>query len=148
MTQRHVHFGDRSRQAALFETMILVAGADGKVTKDEIEAIYRRVFERAEFKGIHAQDLRDALEHAAEQVSKGHDLEHVLPSLAKRLDDPASRQLAFGLAASVAVADHRGLPKPELAILKALQSAFEIDDNDVVALFEAAQAHAPLPTHA
>src|SRR5579872_4834768 len=35
MTQRHIHFGDRTRQAALFETMILVAGADGTVTKDE-----------------------------------------------------------------------------------------------------------------
>ena len=29
----HVHFSDRSRQAALFETMILAAGSDGSVSK-------------------------------------------------------------------------------------------------------------------
>jgi len=144
MTQRHVHFGDRTRQAALFETMILVAGADGRVTKEEIEEIFRRVFERPEFKGIHAQDLRDALEHAAGQVAKGHDLEHVLPSLARRLDDAPSRLLAFGLAASVAMAEHRTRPA-EFQVLKALQRAFEIEDAEVAALFEAAASHAPLP---
>jgi len=147
MSQKHVHFGDKTRQAALFETMILVAGADGEVTKDEIEEIYRRVFERSEFRGIQAGDLRHALEHAAEQVAKKHDLEHVLPSLAKRLDDAPSRQLAFGLAASVAMADRAHLPS-ELVVLKALQKVFEIDDADVVALFDAAERHAPLPTHA
>jgi len=147
MSHKHVHFGDRTRQAALFETMILVAGADGVVTKDEIEEIFRRVFERAEFKGIEKADLRHALEHAAEQVAKGHDLAHVLPSLAKRLDDAPSRQLAFGLAASVAMADRTALPQ-ELPVLKALQGAFEIDDADVVDLFDAAERHAPLPTHA
>jgi len=133
MSQRHVHFGDRTRQAALFETMMLAAGAD--------------VFERPEFQGIQAEDLRHALEHAAEQVSKGHDLEHVLPSLASRLPDAPSRQLAFGLAASVAMANRKQLPA-ELQVLKALQQAFEIADADVVALFDAAERHAPLPTHA
>ena len=143
---KHIHFGDRTRQAALFETMILVAGHDGQITKDEIEEIFRRVFERPEFKGIQREDLRHALEHAAEQVAKGHDLDHVLPSLAKRLDDAQSRQLAFGLAASVAFADHHAAA--ELPLLKALQKAFEIPDDDVIALFEAAENHAPLPTHA
>jgi len=127
--------------------MMLAAGADGAVTKDEIEEIYRRVFERPEFQGIQAEDLRHALEHAAEQVSKGHDLEHVLPSLASRLPDAPSRQLAFGLAASVAMANRKQLPA-ELQVLKALQQAFEIADADVVALFDAAERHAPLPTHA
>ncbi len=147
MTHRHIHFGDRSRQAALFETMILAAGADGVVTKDEIEEIYRRVFERPEFKGIQTQDLRDALQHAADQVAKEKDLAHLLPSIAKRLPEATSRQLAFGLAASVAMANRKQLPH-ELQVLKALQRAFDIADADVVELFDAAERHAPLPTHA
>ena len=145
MPNRHVHFGDRTRQAALFETMILVAGADGTVTRDEVEEIYRRVFERPEFEGIHAKDLKDAIAHAARQVTKAKDMQHILPSLASRLPDEPSRKLAFGLAASVAMADRKTHPA-ELAVLKALQDVFEIDDQDVVRLFEAAESHAPLPT--
>src|SRR3954470_5543092 len=49
----HVHFNDSTRQAALFETMILAAAADGAIDKVELEEIYRRVFERPEFHGIH-----------------------------------------------------------------------------------------------
>lgn len=145
MPNRHIHFGDTTRQAALFETMILVAGADGIVTREEVEEIYRRVFERPEFKGIHAQDLKDAISHAAKQVAKAKDMEHILPSLAERLPDGESRRLAFGLAASVAMADRTTHPA-ELAVLKALQGTFQIPDDDVVRLFEAAESHAPLPT--
>ena len=145
MPTRHVHFGDSTRQAALFETMILVAGADGVVTREEVEEIYRRVFERPEFKGIHAKDLKDAISHAAKQVAKAKDMEHILPSLAERLPDGESRRLAFGLAASVAMADRKTHPT-ELAVLKALQGTFQIPDDDVVRLFEAAESHAPLPT--
>ncbi|TMB28003.1 MAG: hypothetical protein E6J62_18435 [Deltaproteobacteria bacterium] len=65
-----VHFGDTTRQAALFETMILAAGSDGSVTKVEVEEIYRRVFERPEFNGIHAGDLKAAISHAAQVVAK------------------------------------------------------------------------------
>ncbi|TMB35960.1 MAG: hypothetical protein E6J61_00980 [Deltaproteobacteria bacterium] len=64
-----VHFGDTTRQAALFETMILAAGSDGSVTKVEVEEIYRRVFERPEFNGIHAGDLKAAISHAAQVVA-------------------------------------------------------------------------------
>jgi uncharacterized tellurite resistance protein B-like protein len=145
MPKSHVHFGDTTRQAALFETMILVAGADGLVTREEVEEIYRRVFERPEFKGIHAKDLKDAIGHAAQQVAKAKDMEHILPSLAERLPDGPSRRLAFGLAASVAMADRKTHPA-ELAVLKALQGVFGITDEDVVALFEAAESRAPLPT--
>ncbi|MBS2025024.1 MAG: tellurite resistance TerB family protein [Deltaproteobacteria bacterium] len=141
---KHVHFGDETRQAALFETMVLVAGADGVVSKDEVEEIYRRVFERPEFQGIHANDLKEAISHAAKNVAKAKDLGHILPTLSQRLPDQASRNLAFGLACSVAMADHRAHPS-ELAVLKALQNAFDIRESEVVALFEAAENHAPLP---
>lgn len=141
---RHVHFSDKTRQAALFETMILAAAADGRVTKDEVEEIYRRVFERAEFEGIHANDLKQAIERAATRVAEAHSLEHILPSIADRLPDRATRELAFGLAASVALADHR-TPPAELNVLKALQEMFDLDDDSVARLYETAQAHGQFP---
>lgn len=141
---KHVHFGDKTRQAALFETMMLAAAADGVVTKEEVEEIYRRVFERPEFKGIQASDLREAIAHAAQRIAAAKDLAHLLPTLATRLPDEPSRKLAFGLACSVAMADRSAVPS-ELAVLKALQSTFDIRESEVVELFEAAENHAPLP---
>lgn len=141
---QHVHFADKTRQAALFETMILAAGADGAVNKPEVEEIYRRVFERPEFHGIHADDLKEAIENAARRVAEAHSLEHILPSIVDRLPDKPSRELAFGLAASVVVADGR-TPPSELNILKALQDMFDLSEEDVARLFEAAQLHGPLP---
>ena len=140
----HVHFSDETRQAALFETMILAAGADGDVSRVEVEEIYRRVFERPEFNGIHATDLRQAIAHAAQQVAQAGDLPSILTSIAERLPDRPSRELAFGLAASVALADQRP-PTYELRVLKALQEMFELDDADVARLYELAGEKAPLP---
>ena len=140
----HVHFSDETRQAALFETMILAAGSDGNVSKVEVEEIYRRVFERPEFHGIHANDLRQAISHAAQQVARSPDLSSILGSIAERLPDRPSRELAFGLAASVAWADAR-TPASELEFLKALQQSFELDDSEVARLFELAGEKAPLP---
>ncbi|HUJ25565.1 MAG TPA: tellurite resistance TerB family protein [Myxococcales bacterium] len=140
----HVHFGDKSRQAAMFETMILAAAADGRVDRVEVEEIYRRVFERPEFHGIHASDLKEAIEHAAKRVAEAHSLEHILPSIVDRLPDKASRELAFGLAASVVVADGK-TPPAEMEILKALQDMFDLSEEDVARLFETAQAHGQFP---
>jgi uncharacterized tellurite resistance protein B-like protein len=140
----HVHFSDSTRQAALFETMILAAAADGAVERVEVEAIYRLVFERPEFHGIHAADLKLAIEHAAKRLSEAHSLEHILPSIVDRLPDRASRELAFGLAAAVVVSDGR-TPPAELNILKALQDMFDLTEEDVARLFETAQAHGQFP---
>ncbi len=140
----HIQFGDSSRQAALFETMILAAAADGSVDRVEVEEIYRQVFERPEFHGIHADDLKAAIEHAAKRVAEAHSLEHILPSIVDRLPDKASRELAFGLAASVVVADGRAPPE-ELSILKALQDMFDLTEEEVARLFETAQQHGKFP---
>ncbi len=144
MSTDHVHFGDSTQQAALFETMILAAAADGAVDKIEVEEIYRRVFERPEFHGIEKDDLKSAIEHAARRVAEAHSLEHILPSIVDRLPDKASRELAFGLAASVIVADGR-TPSSELNILKALQDMFDLSEEDVARLFETAQTHGEFP---
>ena len=140
----HVHFADETRQAALFETMILAAGSDGNVSRVEVEEIYRRVFERPEFHGIHADDLKAAIEQAARRVAEAHSLEHILPSIVDRLPDKPSKELAFGLAATVMIADGRPAVR-ELNILKHLQDMFDLSEEDVARLFEAAQAHGPLP---
>ena len=65
-------------------------------------------------------------------------------TIAERLPEKASRELAFGLAASVAWADGR-TPASELRFLKALQQTFELADEDVARLFELAECNAPLP---
>src|SRR5216684_8202955 len=88
----HVHFSDETRQAALFETMILAAGSDGDVSKVEVEEIYRRVFERPEFHGIHANDLRQAISRAAQHVAQVGELPVILQSISERLED--DRQLS------------------------------------------------------
>lgn len=144
MSNRHVQFEDGSRQMALLETMLLAAAADGSVSKVEVEDIYRRVFERPEFEGIHAGDLRDAIAQAAQRVAAAHDTQTAVQSLSDRLPDADSRALAFGLAASVMLADHRTPPK-ELAVLKALQQAFALTDAQVASLFEAAESAGELP---
>jgi uncharacterized tellurite resistance protein B-like protein len=144
MSSRHIHFSDSTQQAALFETMILAAAADGRVDRVEVEEIYRRVFERPEFHGIHADDLKKAIEHAAKRVAEAHSLEHILPSIVDRLPDRASRELAFGLAASIALADGK-TPPAELTILKALQDMLDLSEEDVARLFETAQAHGKFP---
>jgi len=92
MTTTNVQFGDSTRQAALFETMILAAAADGAVDKVELQEIYRRVFERPEFHGIHADDLKVAIEHAARRVAEAHSLEHIVlrSSIASRTRPPGS----------------------------------------------------------
>lgn len=144
MTDHHIHFKDSTRQAALFETMILAAAADGRVERVEVEEIYRQVFERPEFHGIHAHDLKEAIEHAAKRLTEAHSLEHILPSIVDRLPDRESRELAFGLAACVVVADGR-TPPSELNILKALQDMFDLSEETVARLFETAQSHGQFP---
>jgi hypothetical protein len=138
------NFSDHTRQAALFETMILAAASDGDVTKNEVEEIYRQVFERPEFDGIHASALKQAIADAAQQVANAGELSRILPSIADRLPDRPSRELAFGLAASVAWSDQRTGPG-ELQFLKALQQVFGLADEDVARLFELAEEKAPLP---
>jgi uncharacterized tellurite resistance protein B-like protein len=140
----HITFSDGTRQAALFEAMILAAAADGAVDRVEVEAIYRLVFERPEFHGIQAADLKKAIEGAAKRLAEAHSLEHILPSIVDRLPDKPSRELAFGLAAAVVVSDGR-TPPEELNILKAMQDMFDLTEEDVARLFETAQSKGQFP---
>ena len=65
-------------------------------------------------------------------------------SIAERLPDKRSRELAFGLAASIVTADAK-MPPSEIEFLKALQRQFGLSEEDVARLFELAEDKAPLP---
>src|SRR4051794_6248538 len=107
----------KERNAALVETMLLAAMADGRVTQLEMRTLLTRVIERPEFEGTRAEELNALVEHSAQRLSRAKDLEEILRSLRERLPDHKNRMLAFGLAAAVAFADQRAT-RLELGLLK------------------------------
>lgn len=118
------------RNAALVETMILAASADGKFSRAEKEALLRRVAERPEFEGTRPDELTALIEGAVVRLSSAPSLEDILSSLRHRLPDHANRLLAFGLAAAIAFDDKRA-SKEELGLLKTVQAALGISEEEV-----------------
>lgn len=121
------------RNAALVESMLLAAMADGKVTSVEMKALLRRVVERPEFEGMKIEDLTKLVEICADRLAEAKTLEEILASLRDRLPDHRNRMLAFGLATSVALADRRAT-KNELGVLKTIQAALGISEEEVANL--------------
>lgn len=138
----HSREGEHPDHEALIEAMLLAAGADGRITKIELEAIFARVFERPEFSKLEKDHLRDSVEKAAERVADAPSLEALCESLAARLETARSREIAFRSAASVALADKRADWR-ELKALRALQDAFGLTDTRVQHLFEQAESDRP-----
>src|ERR1043165_4363678 len=110
------------RNAALIETMVLAASADGRISEVELEALIQRVIERPEFDGTRAEELNALVERSVKKLAQSEDLASVMRSLRERLPNHRTRMLAFGLAAAVAFADQR-VPREEMGLLKNLQSA-------------------------
>ncbi|SEL76030.1 Tellurite resistance protein TerB [Stigmatella aurantiaca] len=125
----------KQRNAALIETMLLAAIADGSVSQREIQTLLRRVIERPEFEGTSAQELNALVESSAQRLSEATDLQVVLASLRSRLPDHKNRMLAFGLAAAVAFADQRAT-KLELGLLKTIQAALGISEDEVAQIID------------
>jgi uncharacterized tellurite resistance protein B-like protein len=125
----------KQRNAALIETMLLAAIADGSVSQREIQTLLRRVIERPEFEGTSAQELNALVETSAQRLSEATDLQAVLASLRSRLPDHKNRMLAFGLAAAVAFADQRAT-KLELGLLKTIQAALGISEDEVAQIID------------
>ncbi|SET36801.1 tellurite resistance TerB family protein [Stigmatella erecta] len=125
----------KQRNAALIETMLLAAIADGSVSQREIQTLLRRVIERPEFEGTSAQELNALVETSAQRLSEATDLQEVLASLRSRLPDHKNRMLAFGLAAAVAFADQRAT-KLELGLLKTIQAALGISEDEVAQIID------------
>jgi tellurite resistance protein len=125
----------RDRNAALIDVMVLAASADGAVRETEMRALVTRVIERPEFDGTHAKDLGVLIEASAKRLSHARKLEDVLSSLRERLPDHRNRLLAFGLAASVVLADRKAT-KTELGLLTSVQTSLGISNEEVSRVFE------------
>jgi len=133
----------RDRNTALLDVMVLAASADGTVAKIELKNMVARVIERPEFEGVHADDIAGLVETSARRLGHARGFEDILKVLKQRLPGHRNRLLAFGLAASVAMAD-RKTTKEEMGLLKSFQQAFSLSEHDVTRVFEAVERGAPL----
>jgi uncharacterized tellurite resistance protein B-like protein len=125
----------KQRNAALVETMLLAAMADGSVSQLEMQTLLRRVIERPEFEGTKPDELNALVETSAQRLAEAKDLQHILSSLRTRLPDHKTRMLAFGLAAAVAFADQRAT-RLELGLLKTIQAALGISEDEVAQIID------------
>lgn len=133
----------RDRNAALVETMLLAAASDGSVTQQEMEALLANILDRVEFEGTTSKELNALVERSAVRLESAKDLDAVLASLRKRLPDHESRLLAFALASAVALADQRAT-RAELGLLKTIQAALGISEDEVVKVVDVIERGRPL----
>lgn len=129
----------KSEHDALLEAMLLAAGADGKVTKPELEAIFARIYSHPTFSSFQKEHVRERLEAASQRLEGSPGLQAVCESIAERLETVVLRELAFRCAAAVALVDNRADYR-ELKALKALQDALGLTEAKIVNLFELAEA--------
>lgn len=129
----------RDRNAALIDAMILAASADGSVGAAELDALIAQVIERPEFEGTDARELNVLVEGSVRRLAGARGLESILSSLRQRLPDHRNRLLAFGLAASVAFAARRA-SGAELGLLKTVQAALGISEDEVTRVIETVEA--------
>jgi len=127
------------RNAALVEVMLLAAMADGQLTESAIQELLRRILERPEFDGTHPQELSSLVEKGVTTLAAAPNLENILQGLRERLPTHPNRILAFGLAASVALADQRAT-RAELGLLKTFQAALGISEEEVANIIEVVES--------
>jgi len=127
------------RNAALVEVMLLAAMADGQLTEPAIQELLRRILERPEFDGTHPQELSSLVEKGVSTLASAPNLEKILQQLRERLPTHQNRVLAFGLAASVALADKRATPA-ELGLLKTFQAALGISEDEVANIVDVVES--------
>jgi tellurite resistance protein len=128
----------RDRNAALVETMLLAASADGRIEPRELQVLIASVIERPEFEGTDAETLNAMLEDGAKRLSSAKQLEEVLVALKERLPEHRNRLLAFGLAAAVAFGDRKAT-REELGLLKTVQLSFGISEDEVQRVVDVVQ---------
>jgi tellurite resistance protein len=125
----------RDRNAALVEVMLLAAMADGPPSDVGMQALVQRVLERPEFDRTQSEGLMQLVEKSVKTLASAASLETILGSLRTRLPTHPQRMLAFGLAAAVALADHRAT-RAELGLLKTFQAALGISEDEVARIIE------------
>lgn len=136
MAQEQALNARTGRNAALIEAMLLAAIADGKITQLEMETLLRQALARPEFEGTRPEELNRLIEESARKLAAASNLKEILQSLRERLPTHRARQLAFGLAATVAFAHQRATPS-ELGFLKTFQAALGISEAEVVSIIDA-----------
>jgi tellurite resistance protein len=109
----------------------------------EIRTVIAKVLERPEFEGTGPEELAKLVESSAQRLSSTGELSTVMSSLRVRLPDHRTRLLAFGLATAVALADRKAV-KEELGLLKSLQAALGISEDEVASVFECVELGHPL----
>jgi tellurite resistance protein len=127
------------RNAALVEVMLLAAMADGQLTESAVQELLRRILERPEFDGTHPQELSGLVEKGVSTLAAAPNLENILQGLRERLPTHPNRILAFGLAASVALADQRAT-RAELGLLKTFQAALGISEEEVANIIDVVES--------
>ncbi|MDQ3262912.1 MAG: tellurite resistance TerB family protein [Myxococcota bacterium] len=125
----------KERNAALIETMMLAAIADGSVSQLELQTLLRRVLERPEFEGTRPEELNALVEGSVQKLAGAKNLPEIMKSLRSRLPDHRTRMLAFGLATAVAFADNRA-SRAELGLLKTIQAALGIAEDEVATIVD------------
>ncbi|MDP1917080.1 MAG: tellurite resistance TerB family protein [Myxococcales bacterium] len=138
MAHESIEKARAERNAALIEAMLLAASADGTVEPRELRILIARVIERPEFEGTSAETLNEMVEGSVAKLASAKKLEDVLSSLRERLPEHRNRLLAFGLAASIAFADHKAT-REELGLLKTIQFALGISEVEVQKVVDVVQ---------
>ena len=131
------------RNAALLDAMVLAASADGKIAAEEMQNLLEHIIERPEFEGVEAEQMAAMVEGSVRRLSSARTLEDILHGLKDRLPDHRTRLLAFGLATSVALADERAT-REELGVLKSVQQALGLTEEEVTRAFDLVQSGASL----
>ncbi len=138
MAHESIEKARAERNAALIEAMLLAASADGSVEPRELRILIARVIERPEFEGTDAETLNAMVEGSVRKLASAKKLDDVLSSLRERLPEHRNRLLAFGLAASIAFADHKAT-REELGLLKTIQFALGISEVEVQKVVDVVQ---------
>ena len=139
MTVETAGTSSAERNAALVEVMLLAAMADGQLTESAIQELLRRILERPEFDGTHPQELSGLVEKGVSTLAAAPNLENILQGLRERLPTHQNRMLAFGLAASVALADQKAT-RAELGLLKTFQAALGISEEEVANIIDVVES--------
>jgi len=133
----------KERNTALIDVMMLAASADGTLHPVELQTMLKRVVERPEFENTKPAELNAMVEASAARLAGAKSLQDIIDSLTRRLPDHRIRLLAFGLATSVALADRKAT-REELGLLKTIQAALGVSEDEVTNIFEAVEADRPL----
>ena len=123
---------------ALTEAMYLMMSADGQVTNDEREVLKGalRALSTDTIRSAHIESLLDS---AAKKVAEQGRAARMAEVISQLQDDPARAEVAFVLAAAIAVADN-AIADQENDTLNELAEGLGIDEGRASALLDGVEA--------